>query len=150
MECSICYESFVFPKSLIELEELEEVYMRDENKSVLKFQDLVITPTHNTSIKCETPNCNSVVCGSCWYMYICNGKDIDESTLDDIESSIGKLQKCPLCRQVYWKKHMETVQNELLSKVLNEHDYSVYMFKKCFTDEEILEIQQWESQIKTT
>jgi hypothetical protein len=131
MECSICYEKFIYPTSKVEFEKLFENYNNinytlDKRRNFLNFMRLVITSRHNETIQCETPNCNSIICSNCWTKYT----DRENESFDKFDNT---LDKCPFCKQVYWKYYMKNIVHfELLMKVLNVDEFNEYTFKKMF------------------
>ena len=136
MECSICYEKFIYPKPIDDINKLFEEFKNEkDNKqknNIIDFEleghflGLIITPTHNESIKCETNNCKSVICGHCWSKYISdNFKDIEKT---------NQPHNCPYCKQTLYKYYMtNVVLNELMSKLLGDK-YNYYMYNKLFKD----------------
>jgi len=130
MECSLCYEKFIYPNSSIELEELFENYNNinssiNERENFIKFMNFVITTRHNRTMQCETEKCNSIICFNCWTKYT-------DRENESIDGSFDKtLDKCPFCRQVYWKYYMKNiVHSELLMKVLNEDEFINIIMEK--------------------
>jgi hypothetical protein len=135
MECSICFEKFIFPNSNEEsFETLYSNYKKDEiideYKKLINFKHLIITTKHDSTIKCETPNCNSTLCNNCFTKLTFNGKELEDAYEEDFPSE-NTLFKCPFCRQVYYKYYMKVnILNELLEKVLGVEKYRKYMIKK--------------------
>jgi len=132
MECAICYEKFLIPKTQEELEKMFKENINDYNE-IMKFNNLLITFKHNNTHICPTPNCNCLICGDCWIKITHNGKGIDDMTEDDMPS-MYEYFKCPYCRQIDWKYYMENVFNELQKKLLSEEEFLDIFFKKCFPD----------------
>ena len=131
MECAICFEKFLKPSreeyiKLVE-EEMKKVY-KDPNlfMNYINFVNLLITPKHNTTHTCSTPNCNIIICHGCWHKITHNGKNMLEVTMNDVPSKYD-LFKCPYCKQIDWKDYMKNVLNELQQKkVLGKEEYIEY------------------------
>jgi len=134
MECAICYEKFFKPATQEEFEKLykENVKNNDYNE-IIKFENYLITPKHNTTHSCPTPNCECIICLDCWIKITHNGKSIDEMTEDDMPS-IYDYFECPYCRQIDWKYYMKNVFNELQKKILGEDEFIEEFYKKCFPE----------------
>jgi hypothetical protein len=130
MECAICYEKFFTPKSQEEFEKIYNENVKDDNyDEIMKFKNLLITPKHNHTHSCSTPNCEYLMCGDCWIKTTHNGKGIYELTEHDIPS-IYDYFKCPYCRQIDWKDYMNNVFNELQEKVLGKEEFINAFFKR--------------------
>ena len=152
MECSICYESFIFPKTKEELMILQEKYYKEskekyekmklknndkleEDKGLIEyinkmsiFEGLVITNKHNLTYKCITNNCSYIICGFCLERLKSNGKSPLDMTDNDIINS-NRLIKCPNCRTYDFKEYMKNVLHELKFIVAKKNnkldDYSI-------------------------
>jgi len=134
MECAICYEKFFTPKSQKEFEKIYNEIVKNNNyNEILKFKNLLITPKHNNTHSCSTPNCECLICMDCWIRITHKGKGIDEMTEDDMPSIYDKF-KCPYCRQIDWKDYMNNVFNELQKKVLGEEEFIEAFYKRCFPE----------------
>ena len=153
MECSICFESFMFPKNKEELKELAKLYFKDikeeyqkaklENNEELldknlvelikkhsKFEGLIITDIYNTTYKCSTKKCNTIICNDCLKLLKSNGKNWHE-----VDEDLNSLIKCPYCRTTDFKEYMKnSVHVELLMKANRENIGAYYedMFKPKF------------------
>ena len=128
MECVVCYEKFFIPKSQEELEKIYKENVKNNNYAeIIKFENLLITPKHNNTHSCSTPNCRYLICRDCWI----NTTEIIE---DDIITNTNFLFECPYCRQIDWKYYMNTVFNELQKKVLGEREFNAIFYKRCFTE----------------
>jgi DNA-directed RNA polymerase subunit RPC12/RpoP len=134
MECAICYEKFLIPKSKEEFEKIcnQNVKNNDYNE-IQKLKKLLITPNHNETHTCSTPNCECIICSDCWSRITLKGKNIWEATEDDIPSIYDKF-KCPYCRSIDWKYYMENVFDELQEKVLGREEFYKLKFNKCFPE----------------
>jgi len=104
MECSLCYEKFLIPKTNEEKEDLE-LYIEENPEEIMKIDNLLITPKHNKTHTCSI--CDCIICRDCWFKYTFDYK-IDHDILN----------KCPFCIQIDWKDHMGNVLYELQMKVL--------------------------------
>ena len=148
MQCSVCYDSFMFPKTEEELKILKKKYYKEslekldkaklENNQELedqawdeifikqsRFNGLIITNKHNSTYKCITDNCNSIICGDCLERMKSNGKDCVNTT-DDDEDNSNRLIKCPYCRSPAFKEYMNNVFFQLkwnISKKNNDEDF---------------------------
>ena len=130
MECAICYEKFFTPKTQEECKKLYNENVKDNNcDEIMKFKNLLITPNHNNTHACSTPNCECLICDNCW-IKITYGKSIDEMMLEDVSKNYHFT--CPYCRQVDWKDCMNNVFIELQEKVLGEEEALEAIFKQCF------------------
>ena len=135
MECPICYEKFIIPKTNAELQEeikkMNKIFEGPEEHSdkcnkLFHFENLLISPKHNPTHACSTPNCNCIICGNCWERITCGG-----TNFQDMEPpSIYKTFKCPYCRNIDWKYYMNNVFNELQIKVLGLEEFGNLMWKK--------------------
>jgi hypothetical protein len=135
MECAICYETFFKPKTQEEIEKAYKENVKNNNyDEIMKFKGLLITPKHNYTHSCPTPNCECIICGDCWIKITHNGKSIDEMTNDDMPS-IYDYFKCPYCRQIDWKYYMDNVFNELQKKLLSEEEFILEIYKKYFPED---------------
>jgi hypothetical protein len=80
MECAICYERFLTPKTKKEFAALlNEHVKQNDDEEIERFLNLIITPRHNNTHTCTTPMCESLFCLNCW----------------------GKIKRggiCPFCR----------------------------------------------------
>jgi hypothetical protein len=119
MECSICYENFLYANSQEETIELYANFKKNKNidefEIMSKFEGFLITSKHNETQKCDSPNCNSMICGNCWIDY----------TADELLVSNKELFKCPFCRQIYWKYYMKNnVHSQLIITVLKKNHLS--------------------------
>jgi len=120
MECTICYEKFFTPTTKEEFKQIHhEIVKTNDEQKILRFYDLVITPYHNTTYKCSTQNCGSIICAECYTKITCNGKDIYDMDIDDMPSKYDTFI-CPYCRNIDWKMYMDNVLDELQYKVLGE------------------------------
>lgn len=129
MECSICFEKFIFIKSKEDWDtEKKKFYKKYENtfdkedkfadsKIFWRFRGLLNTSTK----KCETLNCDCILCDECWFRIRTNGKKMYDADFDDFLEP-NDLYRCPLCRQVDWKYQMERVHSELLQKLLSKDE----------------------------
>ena len=134
MECAICYEKFFRPKSQQELEKIyKEIVKKNDYTEIIKFDNLLITPKHNKTHSCSTPNCECLICEDCWIKITYNDKEIDEINEDDMPS-INDYFECPYCRQIDWKYYMNNVFNELQQKVLGEKEFIAVFYKRCFPE----------------
>ena len=155
MQCSICFENFMFPKNEKELKELSKSYFMDiiekyqkaelENNEELfdkylkerivkksKFEALIITDIYNTTYKCSTKNCNTIICNNCLNLVKTNGKNIFEETDEDLKEEY-RLIKCPYCRTTDYKEYMKnSVHWELLMKGKNREAIIEDIFKPKF------------------
>ena len=125
MECAICYEKFFTPKTIEELENMyEENVNNNDYDEIIKFKNLLITSKHNETHICSSPNCECVICRTCWFKYTHKGKDIMEMTEDDfMELTEYDMFVCPYCKNIDWKEYMNNVFNELQQKVLGEEEF---------------------------
>jgi hypothetical protein len=134
MECAICFEKFLTPKSKEELEKLYKENIKNNNfDDWCKFSNLIITSKHNETHVCSTPNCECIICRDCWIKITNNGKDIMEATEDDIPS-IYDYFICPYCRNIDWKYYMHNVFTELQQKVLGMEEYTKLFIQKNFPE----------------
>ena len=123
MECAICFEKFLTPKTKEEFEEIYKKNVKNNNYSeIMKLKNLLITSKHNETHTCSTSNCGCLICRDCWIKITHKGKDIMEATIDDMPS-IYDFFICPYCRNIDWKDYMNNVFNELQQKVLGEEDF---------------------------
>jgi len=130
MECAICYENFFTPKSQEEYEKLCNENIEDADyDEIMKFKNLLITPKHNHTHYCSTPNCDCVICGNCWIKYTHKGKDIMNAKMSDMPS-IYDYFTCPYCKNVDWKDYMNNVFNQLQQKVLGEKEFNKLIREK--------------------
>ena len=87
MECVICYEKFVIPKTQEEFERIYEENVKNNNyDEIQKFLNLVITSKHNTTHSCSTTICECLICEDCW-IKVTYGKSIDEMTEEDMSNN---------------------------------------------------------------
>jgi hypothetical protein len=134
MECAICYEKFFIPKSQEDFEKIYNENVKDENyDEIIKFKNLLITPKHDETHSCSTPNCDCIICKDCWIRITHNGKAIDEMSADDMPG-IYDYFKCPYCRQIDWKDYMNNVFDELQQKILGKEEFIKVLRKRCFPD----------------
>jgi hypothetical protein len=134
MKCAICYEKFFTPETEEECKKIYNEFVKnDDYNEIMKFYNLVVTPKHNNTHTCSTPNCGCLICGDCWTKITHNGKDIMDATVDDIPS-IYDYFTCPYCRNIDWKDYMINVFNELQQKVLGKEEFKELFFKKCFSE----------------
>jgi len=152
MECSICYEKFLYPKNQEEILEIKKIFYKESkekyekaklegnkelkekylhelvNKSSI-LDGLIITDKHNLSYKCLIENCDSIICGDCLIRIKTNGKTLENMTDDDMDDKY-KLIKCPYCRNTDFKDYLKNnVFEELLMKA-NKNNYLENKFKK--------------------
>jgi hypothetical protein len=131
MECAICYEKIFTPTTEEECKKIyNEIVKNEDYIEIMKFYNLVITPKHNNTHTCSTPNCECVICGDCWIKITHKGKDIMDATVDDMPSIYDQFT-CPYCRNIDWKDYMNNVFNELQKKVLGEEEFKELFLKKC-------------------
>tara|TARA_Y100000389_G_scaffold204851_1_gene260178 strand:- start:5436 stop:5810 length:375 start_codon:yes stop_codon:yes gene_type:complete len=115
MECAICYEEFFIINSKEEYSIkknnfISELQLSDYDKEknfyeILKFRGLHITPDYDPRHYCNTDNCNSKICDSCW------------KKMTEIE------YKCPFCREFNKKDYFNyEVLAELQANILNEEE----------------------------
>lgn len=153
MECSICFEGFMFPKNEEELKELRKLYFKnikeeyqkaklENNKELLdknlvelitkqsKFEGLIITDIYNTTYKCSTKKCNTIICNDCLKLLKSNGKNWHKV---DEDFDFKSLIKCPYCRTTDFKEYMKnSVHVELLMKGNTEAFYKDMFEPKLF------------------
>lgn len=137
MECAVCYEKFFRPKSKKEFKKMyNENVKNNDFVEMMKFTNLLITPKHNNTHTCSTPNCSCLICGDCWIKIkiTCDGKDINEIEWDNIPS-VYDFFCCPYCRQIDWKEYMNNVFNELQIKVLGQEDSTYAIFKRLYKND---------------
>jgi hypothetical protein len=121
MKCAICYEKFLKPSQEEFVELLNE--MRNKNfNEIIKIRNFLITPKHNTTHTCHTPNCECIICSECWFKHTHNAKSMYEITINNIPS-LYTYFKCPYCRQIDWKDYMNNVFQELQIKVLGSEEF---------------------------
>jgi hypothetical protein len=142
----------MFPKNEEELKELTKLYFKDikeeyqkaklENNEELlnknfeeilvkqsKFEGLIITDIYNTTYKCSTKKCNTIICNDCLKLLKSNGKKCFEVT----DENLNSLIKCPYCRTTDFKEYMKnSVHMELLMKGENIKAFYEDMFKPKF------------------
>lgn len=122
MECAICYEKFFTPKTQEKFEKIYNENIKNNNyDEIQKLFNLLITPKHNTTYACSTPNCKCLICCDCWI----------NITKDDMLNNNYHF-KCPYCRQVGWKDCMNKVFNELQAKVLGKKEAFESIYKRLF------------------
>jgi len=98
MECAICYEKFYTPKTHKELKKIYKQNVKNDNfDDIMKFKNLLVTANHNETHVCSTPNCNCVICRTCW-IKITEEKYDKNATMDDF--------RCPYCRNIDWKDYL--------------------------------------------
>ncbi len=103
MECAVCCEEIFAPKTQEELEKIyKENVKNNDCDEIIKFTNLLITPKHNNTHICPTPNCGCSICGNCWIKITHNGKNLIEANEDNVPSKYDYF-KCPYCRQIDWK-----------------------------------------------
>ena len=123
MECAICYEKFITPKTREAIKDLcNEYIIGKEIDEINKFTNLLITTKHNETHSCPTPNCECLICRDCWIKITHKGKDIYTANTDDMPRIFDKFI-CPYCRIVDWKYYMNNVFNELQQKVLGMDEW---------------------------
>ena len=133
MECAICYEKFFIPNTQEEFEQLYKENVKNyDYDEIMKFENLLITPSHNATYACPTPNCKCVICGDCLFKITHKGKGVHEMTDDEIQKGMYDYFECPYCRQIDWKNYMNNVFDELEKKILGEKEFIELMFKKSF------------------
>ena len=98
----------------------------------MKFKNLLVTANHNETHVCSTPNCNCVICRTCWIKITHKGKD-DMATIDDMPSKFEYFS-CPYCRNIDWKDYMKKVLNELQEKVLGKEEFKKIFIEKVMKD----------------
>lgn len=74
--CNICYEELVVKGD------------KDDIDDYLLDIDI--------ALKCETPNCKSIICSGC-----------ESKMQDKLGVNLKQIIKCPLCRQPYYKNHLK-------------------------------------------
>ena len=122
MECAICYEKFYTPKTHKELKKIYKQNVKNDNfDDIMKFKNLLVTANHNETHVCSTPNCNCVICRTCW-IKITEEKYDKNATMDDF--------RCPYCRNIDWKDYMKKVLNELQEKVLGKEEFEKNFIEK--------------------
>jgi hypothetical protein len=145
----------MFPKNEKELKELSKSYFMDiiekyqkaelENNKELfnkylkerivkesKFEALIITDIYNTTYKCSTKNCNTIICNNCLNLVKTNGKNTFEVTDEDLKEEY-RLIKCPYCRTTDYTEYMRySVHWELLMKGINREAIIEDIFKPKF------------------
>lgn len=93
MECCICYEKFISKT------ELSNYYNNNKNNLdvdlFFKFKNLLMS---EKTYKCPTINCDVFICDNCLFKLIEN----------------EELYKCPYCRNIDWKIHMDYVLSDLI------------------------------------
>ena len=102
MECSLCYETFLTPKT-----KREFVQLLNEHETIGHFLNRLITSTHNTTYTCSTRNCERLFCNQCWTRIKTKGRI---PTYYDYFT-------CPFCRQIDWKHYKKNVLYELREKI---------------------------------
>jgi hypothetical protein len=126
MECAICYEKFYTPKTHKELKKIYKQNVKNDNfDDIMKFKNLLVTANHNETHVCSTPNCNCVICRTCW-IKITEEKYDKNATMDDF--------RCPYCRNIDWKDYMKKVLNELQEKVLGKEEFEKIFIEKVMKD----------------
>ena len=120
MECNICFDNFFIPKTKEErLNFIKEWRKCTADEDALKKMNLLITPKHNRTYSCSTPNCNYIICGNCFDKI---NKEYDYKSVNDLPS--WDEIKCPFCRQTDWKYYMKKyVLDQLQYKVLEPEEY---------------------------
>jgi hypothetical protein len=119
MECDLCCEKFFIPKTKEEMINFIKKLRTCTDEEGKKKMKLLITPKHNLTHSCSTPNCNYIMCENCWEKI---NKVDQESSLDDLPCW-GEI-KCPYCRQTDWKYYMKKyVLDQLQYKVLEPEEY---------------------------
>jgi hypothetical protein len=122
MKCSVCYDNFFINKTREEFEKIcEDAIMKKNYDEIMKLTNLLITPQHNTTHICSTPNCDCVICQTCWIKITHKGKDIMEANEDDMPTVYDKFI-CPYCRNVDWKDYKNNVFHELRFKLLTPEE----------------------------
>jgi hypothetical protein len=138
MNCSICYEKFFKPENKEDFITKLNNARESENNSeeIYKFFNYLITDKHNTTYKCLTPNCEHIFCLDCYNKILLTDKinsnyegSDNEEYINDIPSKYSKF-RCPYCRNIDWKEYMNTVLNELMSKLLGEEEFIEYLYNK--------------------
>jgi len=83
MECTICYEMFLTPKTKREFVQVfNELVQKNKNEEIAHFLNVLITPKHNNTHTCSTQKCERLFCNDCW-------------------NKISKHSfRCPFCRQI--------------------------------------------------
>ena len=122
MDCAICYEKFFINKKEEELDKIfEDAVMKNDYNELTRLNYLIITPHHNTTHICSTPNCECIICHNCWFKITHKGKGMFEATDDDAPNMYDKFI-CPYCRNVDWKDYMNNVFHELRVKLLTREE----------------------------
>lgn len=126
LECFICFESFIFPKSInenLEIYNYEVInkaneYMIKNNISGKTNKKIIINQfskryyqrlwyPHYKQYKCSTENCNTAICGTC----------IEEIN----KRSINEIFRCTHCRLYDWKVYMtKCVLPQIIMKYLSK------------------------------
>lgn len=137
MECAVCYEAFIIPNSREDFLEIINEY--GKNNKLTFFFNYLITPKHNTTYKCPTPECKCIICLDCWNkVQVSNRIDNDNNThdiLDNLPSIYDKFM-CPFCRQVDWKNYMkDSVLLELQRKILGEDEWLDLLYNKFHSED---------------
>ena len=102
MECTICYETFLTPKT-----KRDFLTLLNEHETIDHFLNRVMTPTYNTTYTCPTRNCERLFCKQCWTTIKTKGR----------VPSYSHYFTCPFCRQIDWKNYKKNVLYELKEKV---------------------------------
>jgi hypothetical protein len=85
MDCAICYEAFIINKTREEFNKIcKDAFVKNDFKEFVRLESLYITPQHNTTHMCSTPNCECILCHTCFIKI----KEADEND----------IFICPYCR----------------------------------------------------
>jgi hypothetical protein len=95
MECSICYEQFLRPKTKKDFVILYNENVKNDD-DIGHFLNLIITTKHNKTHSCSTKNCEGLFCNHCWMKITSKG---------DHETPTCYYFMCPFCRQIDFKNY---------------------------------------------
>jgi hypothetical protein len=122
MECAICLENFVLPRTNEDLDRwYNEKCKTKDSIERKKLENLLITKTHNQTHACPNPSCTCLICGDCWRTITNNG-----------QGGSTEYFVCPYCRHIDWKYSMIIVLVELQRTVLGYEKYNEILLRKFF------------------
>jgi hypothetical protein len=119
MECSICFDKFISPKTEQEFKNLvtDMVIKSDSKEAADRFHGLLLTESDPMPFTCFNENCDVLICGNCCAKVLPKDK--------------YSVYKCSHCRMEDWKLYMsQNVILELLIVVLGQTKALEYVFQR--------------------